>query len=155
MLAAAGQAASARPPAPPRSCRLTAGVDHISVRVSDLKRSAGSTSRCSGLRPWAKTRSHNILRLGRNKRVIVSLRQDTPHGQIDHFALAVENFNKDAATRFLTQRGLKPQEDWEYGYHIKDPDGAVVQMLIQRQNRRRMITPGTMMSSHGSSTAMN
>jgi hypothetical protein len=61
--------------------------------------------------------------------VIVSLRKATPAGMIDHFGVKVENFNRDAVTRMLKERGLSPQENWEYGYHIRDPDGAVVQML--------------------------
>jgi hypothetical protein len=48
---------------------------------------------------------------------------------IDHFGISVENFNKEAATQVLKARGLDPKEDWEYGFHVRDPDGAVVQML--------------------------
>jgi catechol 2,3-dioxygenase-like lactoylglutathione lyase family enzyme len=127
LLAAAG-AAGAQAPAPAPEVLTATGIDHVSVRVKDLARSAAFYQSLFGLAPLGEDKEHNILRLGR-KRVIVSLRQDQPHGQIDHFGIAVENFNKDAATRFLTQRGFTPKEDWEYGFHIKDPDGAVVQML--------------------------
>jgi catechol 2,3-dioxygenase-like lactoylglutathione lyase family enzyme len=108
---------------------LTAtGVDHICVRVSDLQRSAEFYQSLFKLSPLGEDKPHRILRMG-NKRVMVSLRQDAPHAQIDHFALSIENFNKDEATRVLKQRGLTPQEDWEYGFYVRDPDGAVVQML--------------------------
>jgi catechol 2,3-dioxygenase-like lactoylglutathione lyase family enzyme len=127
MLVAAGGVAAAdtAPEAPPFNCT---GVDHVSVRVADLKRSAEFYQSLYGLKPLGEDKEHKILRLG-GKRVTVSLRQDKPYGMIDHFGLSIENFNKEAATKLLTQRGFTPQEDWEYGYYIKDPDGAVVQML--------------------------
>ena len=126
MLVAAGSAAAAESEAPPLP---VVGVDHVSVRVQSLEKSAQFYQSLYGLVPLGADKEHNILRLGSGKRVIVSLRQDQPYGQIDHFGLKVDGFKKDAATQILTARGLKPQEDWEYGYYVKDPDGAVVQML--------------------------
>jgi catechol 2,3-dioxygenase-like lactoylglutathione lyase family enzyme len=126
MLVAAGSAAAAD--TAPEPALTATGIDHVSVRVSNLERSAAFYQSLFGLAPLGGDKEHNILRLGR-KRVIVSLRQDQPHSQIDHFGIAIESFNKDAATKLLTARGLTPQENWEYGYHIKDPDGAVVQIL--------------------------
>ena len=105
------------------------GVDHVSVRVKDLKRSAEFYQSLFGLEPRGEDKEHRILRLGKGRHVIVSLRQDEPYGQIDHFGLKIEGFNKDAATKLLTSRGLTPKEDWEYGYYVRDPDDAVVQML--------------------------
>ena len=105
------------------------GVDHVSVRVKDLKRSAEFYQSLFGLEPRGEDKEHRILRLGKGRRVIVSLRQDEPYGQIDHFGLSIEGFNKEAATKLLTTRGLTPKEDWEYGYYVRDPDNAVVQML--------------------------
>lgn len=105
------------------------GVDHVSVRVKDLKRSAEFYQSLFGLEPRGEDKEHRILRLGKGRHVIVSLRQDEPYGQIDHFGLKIEGFNKDAATKLLTSRGLTPKEDWEYGYYVRDPDNAVVQML--------------------------
>ncbi len=123
-LAAAGSAT-----AQPAQGGLTAeGIDHISVFVSDMQRSAQFYQALFNLEPLGEDNEHNILRLGR-KRVIVSLRKATPAGVIDHFGVKVENFNRDAVTRMLKERGLSPQENWEYGYHVRDPDGAVVQML--------------------------
>jgi catechol 2,3-dioxygenase-like lactoylglutathione lyase family enzyme len=107
---------------------IASGIDHVSVRVSNMQRSAEFYQSLFGLAPLSEDKEHNILRLGR-KRVIVSLRQDTPHGLIDHFGVAVENFNKARATEILKQRGLTPEENWEYGYHVRDPDGAYVQFM--------------------------
>jgi hypothetical protein len=125
LVAAAG--ASAAGAAQESSLKAT-GIDHISILVSDLKRSTEFYQSLFGLTVLSEDKAHDIVRLG-TKRVIVSLRPGTPHGTIDHFGVAVENFNKDAVTSLLQRRGLTPQENWEYGYFIKDPDGTVVQML--------------------------
>jgi hypothetical protein len=60
---------------------------------------------------------------------IVSLRQHNPRGLIDHFAISVETFNRDAVTQVLNQHGLTPDQNIEFGSHVKDPDGAVVQIV--------------------------
>ena len=127
MMVAAGSAVAAD--SAPAPILPVSGVDHVSVRVADLEKSAQFYQSLFGLTPMGADKEHNILRLGAGRRVIVSLRQDQPHGQIDHFGLKVDGFKKDEATKLLTARGIKPQEDWEYGYYIKDPDNAVVQLL--------------------------
>ena len=60
---------------------------------------------------------------------MVSLRQQNPPGLIDHFAIRVEQFNRDAVTQVLKQHGLVPDQNIEFGFHVKDPDGAVVQIV--------------------------
>jgi hypothetical protein len=50
-------------------------------------------------------------------------------GVVDHFAIAVEGFNRQAVTEQLKQHGLTPQENIQYGFYVKDPDGAVVQVV--------------------------
>ena len=126
LLVAAGPAAAADlTPAPGL---VANGIDHVSVLVSDLQRSVAFYQSLFGLSVLSEDKPHNIVRLG-GKRVIISLRTEAPQGTIDHFGVAVENFNKDAVTRVLRQRGLEPQENWQYGFHVKDPDGAVVQFV--------------------------
>lgn len=122
-LAVAGHAGAA---AAQNAGMIATGIDHVSVRVSDMQRSAEFYQSLFGLTPLSEDKEHRILRLGR-KRVIVSLRQDTPHGLIDHFGVAVENFSKEKAAQLLEQRGLTPEENWEYGFHVRDPDGTYVQ----------------------------
>jgi catechol 2,3-dioxygenase-like lactoylglutathione lyase family enzyme len=126
LLMAAGQAPAEQAPQSPGL--VGNGIDHVSVLVSDLERSAKFYQSLFGLAVLSEDKPHGILRLGR-KRVSVSIRKETPYGTVDHFGVSVENFNKEAVTQVLTQRGLTPQENWQYGFHVKDPDGVVVQML--------------------------
>jgi predicted enzyme related to lactoylglutathione lyase len=107
---------------------LRAGsINHTSVLVSDMARSLEWYGRVFGFKILSEDREHKIARLGINK-VLVSLRVEPPSGQIDHFAIGIENFNKEAVTKELQGMGLTPSENVEYGFYVKDPDGAVVQM---------------------------
>ena len=109
------------------------GIDHTSVLVTDLQRSSEFYQRVFGLRPVSEDKPNRILRLGASGTgpgaTLVSLRQQDPPGLIDHFALSVENFNRDAVTAVLKQHGLTPTQNIEFGFHVKDPDGAVVQVV--------------------------
>lgn len=130
LFAAAGapvsQAAGAATPAAPS---LTAsGIDHVSVLVSDVERSAKFYQDLFGLSVLSTDKEHGIVRMGR-KRIIVSIRKEKPYGTVDHFGVGVENFNKAAVTQVLQQRGLEPSENWQYGFYVKDPDGMNVQIL--------------------------
>jgi catechol 2,3-dioxygenase-like lactoylglutathione lyase family enzyme len=109
------------------------GINHTSVLVTDLQRSADFYRRIFGLVPVSEDKPNRILRLGVGGAgvgsTLVSLRQQAPPGLIDHFAVSVQNFNRDAVTGVLKQHGLTPQQNVEFGFHIKDPDGAVVQIV--------------------------
>ena len=122
------------PPSAAQSDGLKAtGIDHTSVLVSDLQRSADFYRRLFALTPVSEDKANRILRLGAGGsgagRTMVSLRQQNPPGLIDHFAISVENFNRDAVTQVLMQHGLVPDRNIEFGFHVKDPDNAVVQIV--------------------------
>ena len=59
----------------------------------------------------------------------MSLRQQHPVGTIDHFALSIQGFNRDTAVAALKQHGLTADQNVEFGFYVRDPDGAVVQMM--------------------------
>ena len=124
-LVAAGGAA---PAAAQDSALRGTGIDHVSVLVNDLGRSAAFYQSIFGFTQVSEDKPNKILRLGL-KRAVVSLRQEPPPGLVDHFAITVDDFNRERVTAQLKPRGLTPQENIEFGFHIKDPDGAVVQIV--------------------------
>jgi catechol 2,3-dioxygenase-like lactoylglutathione lyase family enzyme len=109
------------------------GIDHTSVLVTDLQRSADFYAKIFGLTPVSEDKANRILRLGSGgagvDSTLVSLRQQSPAGDIDHFAISVKGFNRDTVTQLLKQHGLTPANNIEFGFHVKDPDGAVVQIV--------------------------
>jgi catechol 2,3-dioxygenase-like lactoylglutathione lyase family enzyme len=121
MVAVAGSTASA--------ARLRAGsINHVSVLVSDMKRSVDFYDRVFGLSVVNEDKPNQIARLGVGGKVLVSLRHEPPPGIIDHFAIGIEGFNKEAVTRDLKDLGLTPRENLEFGFYVDDPDGAHVQI---------------------------
>ena len=111
------------------------GIDHVSILVADLERSADFYNRVFGLVPLGEDAPHKILRLGpkpaegQRGKVIVSLRQEPPAGKVDHWAFRIDGFNAEAATPTLKAHGLMPDNTLEFGFHVRDPDGVVVQMV--------------------------
>jgi glutathione S-transferase fosA5 len=121
-LAAAGTTAAAQ-----TSGLQGSGISHISLSVSDLQRSVDFYRNTFGLTVVGEDKKQEIVRLGQ-KGTMVSLRRAAPAGVVDHFAIHVEGFNREAVTAELTARGIKPSQNAEAGFHVNDPDGYPVQM---------------------------
>jgi catechol 2,3-dioxygenase-like lactoylglutathione lyase family enzyme len=119
----AGGAAAAQP-----ATLKSATINHVSVLVTDMARSMAFYDRVFGLKLLSEDKANKIARLGTGGKILVSLRVEPPPGVIDHFAIGVEGFNRDAVTADLNGFGLTPAENIEFGFHVKDPDGAVVQI---------------------------
>ena len=121
LLAGAGTTASA-------ATLKGASINHVSVLVTDMARSIDFYGRVFGLTLVNEDKANKIARLGAGGKILVSLRIEPPPGVIDHFAIGVEGFNRDAVTADLKGFGLTPAENIQFGFHVKDPDGAVVQI---------------------------
>lgn len=114
---------------PVAGASLKAGsINHTSVLVSEMARSIDFYNRVFGLAVMNEDKPNKISRLGSGGKILVSLRVEPPAGLVDHFAIGVENFNRDAVTAQLKEMGLTPRENLEFGFHVKDPDGANVQI---------------------------
>jgi catechol 2,3-dioxygenase-like lactoylglutathione lyase family enzyme len=106
----------------------SADIDHVSIQVADVQRSVGFYTKMFGFRVISHDQKLGITHLG-NAKMLVSLNQQSPAGMVDHFAIGVPNFTKDAAARYISQRGGTPLNDPYAGLHVKDPDGINVQIF--------------------------
>ena len=104
------------------------GLNHLGVLCSDVNRSTAFYVNALGMTLLSEDKPKGIARLG-VKGTLISLRQAQPAGTVDHFAISVEGFNEEAMKRTLEQRGYAPSRDEESGFHVKDPDGANVQLV--------------------------
>jgi catechol 2,3-dioxygenase-like lactoylglutathione lyase family enzyme len=127
MLAAGGTAAAAQEGIDFKS----ADIDHVSIQVADLQRSVDFYQKMFGFSVISEDKPHGIIRLG-NTRTLVSLNKESPAGIVDHFAIGVPRFTKEAAANYLKQHGATPLDDPYAGLHVKDPDGINVQIFNQR-----------------------
>lgn len=105
-----------------------ATINHVSIQVSDIKRSAEFYMRAFGL-PKRKAGNPDAMRLGVGPSHL-TLRQEKPSGNVDHFCLGIDKFNHDSVIRDLKARGVTPEPDEKgpQGFHVKDPDGFRVQL---------------------------
>ena len=127
MLTAAGGTASEAQV--PGGAIKAAKIDHMSIQVSDLPRSIAFYQKMFGLTIVSEDKPNEIVRLGMGTKALVSLHHKSPTGLVDHFAIGVENFNKDAVTRELKARGVTPEDTLDAGFHIVDPEGISVQIV--------------------------
>ena len=126
MLAATGASASAAAFQEPAF--KAARIDHVSIQVTDLPKSIAFYRDIFGLTILGEDKPNEIVRMGITK-ALVSLHHKNPTGIVDHFAIGIEKFNKDAVTQQLKQRGLTPEENLDAGFHVKDPEGMRVQIV--------------------------
>jgi catechol 2,3-dioxygenase-like lactoylglutathione lyase family enzyme len=127
MLAAGGTAAAAQEAIDFK----TADIDHVSIQVADLQRSIDFYQKMFGFSVVSEDKPRSIVRLG-NTRTLVSLNRESPAGIVDHFAIGVPRFTKEAAAAYVKQRGATPLDDPFAGLHVKDPDGINVQIFSQK-----------------------
>jgi catechol 2,3-dioxygenase-like lactoylglutathione lyase family enzyme len=128
MLAASGTATAA---AQQEIDFKTANIDHVSIQVADLQRSVEFYQKMFGFTVISEDKPLGIIRLGID-RSLVSLNHQSPARIVDHFAIGVPRFTKEAAARYVMQRGGTPLDDPYAGLHVKDPDGINVQVFGQR-----------------------
>jgi catechol 2,3-dioxygenase-like lactoylglutathione lyase family enzyme len=113
----------------PAAALKAARIDHMSIQVSDLPRSIAFYQKIFGLATVSEDKPNEIVRLGVGTKALVSLHHKSPTGLVDHFAIGVENFNRDAVTRELKTRGVTPEDNLDAGFHIIDPEGISVQIV--------------------------
>ncbi len=120
-LAAAGPAAMAAPAATFQGV----GINHIALRVTDVKRSRDFYQKHLGLPVVRESQRDCFLGLGKN---FLALFQNQAPG-MDHYCLAIENFRVGPVTERLKREGFTPrQPSGTERVYFPDPDGLVVQL---------------------------
>ncbi len=104
------------------------GIDHVSVLVSDMPRSAAFYQSVFALTPVSEDKEHRILRLG-GRRTVVSLRQEAPCRHRRSLrdcdrGIQPRSRHGDAQTARADAAG-----EHRYGFYINDPDGVHVQIV--------------------------
>lgn len=125
VLAAAGGAAQASAQTTPFK---PSRIDHISIQVTDMARSREFYEKIFGLKVLSEDKENEIVRMGVTK-IIVSLHRKAPVGIVDHFAIAIDDFDRDAVTAELAKHGLMPEQNLDYGFYVRDPEGIPVQIV--------------------------
>lgn len=125
VLAAGGASATARSQQAPF---VSAGIDHISIQVDDMDAAIAFYQSIFGLSILNQDEENEIVRMGVSS-VIVSLHRKAPTRIVDHYAIAIEDFDRDEVTAALRAHGLTPEQNLDYGFHVRDPSGIPVQIV--------------------------
>lgn len=124
-LAASGTAASAAAQTTPF---VSTRIDHISIQVTDMARSIEFYEKIFGLKILGEDKENEIVRMGVT-RIIVSLHRKPPVGIVDHFAIAIDGFDRERVTAELAKHGLTAEQNLDYGFYVRDPEGIPVQIV--------------------------
>jgi catechol 2,3-dioxygenase-like lactoylglutathione lyase family enzyme len=125
VIAAAG---GALPAAAQETPFTSTRIDHISIQVTDLPRSIDFYQKIFGLSILNEDKPNEIVRMGVTK-VIVSLHHKAPTGIVDHYAIAIDDVDREAVTEQLARHGLKAEQNLDYGFYVRDPEGIPVQIV--------------------------
>ena len=93
-----------------------------------MARSVAFYEKIFGLKVLNEDKENEIVRMGVT-RIIVSLHRKPPMGIVDHFAIAIDDFNRDAVTAELAKQGLTAEQNLDYGFFVRDPEGIPVQIV--------------------------
>ena len=133
-LAAAGTATRAAAQETPFGATA---IDHISVQVDDLGPSIEFYQTIFGFSIHSRDEANRIMRMGPTTgtaagRVLVSLHEKPPTGIVDHYAIAIRDFDQARVTDALAAHGLEAQTNIDYGFYVRDPAGIPVQIVAAR-----------------------
>jgi hypothetical protein len=105
----------------------SAGINHVSITANNLQRSVDFYARTFNLTRQPRNAANLVqLNVGKDH---LSIRQGA-NPRFDHFAIGVENFNKDRVMADLKARGAMPIDGGDgAGLHVADPDGLLVQVI--------------------------
>ena len=124
LAAAGGALPAAAQQAPLRPSRL----DHVSIQTADMARSLEFYSKVFGLTILSEDKPNKIARLGVTK-VIVSLHEKAPVNLVDHFAIAIDDFDRQKVTADLAKLGIATENHPDAGFCVRDPNGMAVQIV--------------------------
>ena len=109
-------------------------INHVSLYVSDVNRSSDFYRKVLGA-PVNVRDGSNQVKFGKD---FLVLRPGKPAGKVDHIAIGIDNFSKDAVTADLKGRGVTPREGKDgVGFHILDPDGFPLQLVSSSNTGQR------------------
>lgn len=103
-------------------------IDHVSIQVTDMRRSIEFYRSVFGLTIINEDEENRIVRMGAD-RILVSLHAKAPTGIVDHYAIAIDGFDREAVTQALAGHGLTAEQNLDYGFYVRDPEGIPVQIV--------------------------
>jgi catechol 2,3-dioxygenase-like lactoylglutathione lyase family enzyme len=100
-------------------------LNHIAIRVTNIQRSRDFYQKHFGLPVLHQGEDNCFLGLGKN---FLTLFKNEKPG-LDHYCIAIQNFQADAVVEELRRQGLRPRRpSGSDRVYFRDPDGLEVQI---------------------------
>ncbi len=100
-------------------------LNHIAIRVTNVQRSRDFYQKHLGMPVIRESQDNCFLGLGKN---FLTLFQNQNPG-LDHYCIAIDNFNADSVLEKLKRQGLNPRRpNGTDRVYFSDPDGLEVQL---------------------------
>lgn len=103
-------------------------VNHISYGVADYARTRDFYADLLGMRVRGDNGNQCSLVFGDTFILARKTQQPDNKPYIDHIAITIDHWNKDAVEAELKRRGLQPRPDTDTSFHVNDPDGFDLQI---------------------------
>jgi metallothiol transferase len=103
------------------------GINHIALRVSDIKRSSEFYIKHLGLKQSQLNRSSSFLTCGNN---FVALFQDS-EPEMDHYCYSIKHFDVGKVEMKLKSSGMKNIHRESGRIYFSDPDGLTIQLASE------------------------
>ena len=103
-------------------------VNHISYGVADYARTRDFYANLLGMKVSGDDGKQCSLAFGDSFIVARKTRQADNKPFVDHFAITIDNWNKEAVEGELKRRGLELRPDTDNSFIVKDPDGFSLQI---------------------------
>jgi catechol 2,3-dioxygenase-like lactoylglutathione lyase family enzyme len=128
-LAVAAAAAGAATPAPAAGKGFQAvAVNHISYMVADYAKTRDFYADLLGMKVSKDDGKQCYMSFGDTFLLPRNARASVKPPVVDHIAITIDNWDKNAVEAELKRRGLEPRPDTEDSFHVKDPDGYNLQI---------------------------
>ena len=102
------------------------GLNHIAVRVADVKRSRDFYQKHFGMPVLTESGSNCFLGIGKDHFLTLFQGQK---GELDHYCISIDRFEPDAVMKELKRQGLRPNRpSGTNRIYFPDPDGITVQV---------------------------
>jgi catechol 2,3-dioxygenase-like lactoylglutathione lyase family enzyme len=103
-------------------------VNHISLQVADYRRTRDFYANLLGMKVSNDTGEQVDLTFGDTVLIARNAKDADAAPLVDHIAYSIGDWDRERVKDELTRRGLDPQPDFLGSFHVRDPDGFLLQI---------------------------